>query len=227
MLNIDVTFALMFKSLSDRLFSSDSSNKMAQSKRDIKKVDIIPPGFKEGEKLAFYLDNVFTKEECDEWIKLAEDKGFVVAKINAGASEYLMNDYRRGHRCIIDSMDIRDKVWERVAEYVPTNFKNREVVGLNERFRFLRYDKGGFFKPHFDGCYVREDNSALTQITIQIYLNEGFSGGSTTFLKQDERVECVPKIGRVLVFEHQIRHEGSELFSGRKYAIRSDILYKM
>ncbi|XP_033126153.1 uncharacterized protein LOC117124130 [Anneissia japonica] len=203
------------------------SQRETSSGTDITKVDIVPPGFKKGEKLAFYLDNVFTKEEYDEWIQLAEDKGFQVAKINSGTSEYLVSNYRKGHRCIIDSFEMRDKVWEKIAMFIPTNFKTHDVVGLNERFRFLRYDKGDFFKPHFDGSYVRENGKEETFITIQIYLNEGFSGGSTTFLSNDKRVECVPKIGRVLVFEHHLLHEGSELFSGRKYAIRSDILYKL
>lgn len=98
---------------------------------------------------------------------------------------------------------------------------------LNERLRFLRYDPGEKFEPHHDGTYTRDDGSESSFITVQLYLNEGFSGGSTTFLSNDEyqRLECVPKIGRVLIFEHRLLHEGSALKKGRKYAVRTDVMY--
>ena len=74
--------------------------------------------------------------------------------------------------------------------------------------------------------YIRPDGSEMSHITIQLYLNEGFKGGSTTFLHHLEKLECVPKIGRVLVFEHKIFHEGSALIEGRKYTCRTDVMYK-
>jgi hypothetical protein len=64
------------------------------------------------------------------------------------------------------------------------------------RLRFLRYDPGQYFKPHCDGSYMR-DNGECSYITVQLYLNEGFKGGNTTFLSGDEhqRKEVVPKTG--------------------------------
>lgn len=95
-----------------------------------------------------------------------------------------------------------------------------------KRLRFLRYNPGEYFKPHFDGSYVRT-NGDMSYITVQIYLNEvsqlqleslsdqsleclivnlpisltkGFKGGSTTFLNkfdsEDGGVEVVPKTGK-------------------------------
>ena len=71
------------------------------------------------------------------------------------------------------------------------------------------------------------------------YLNEGFEGGETTFLKMtdddgypkpveniNEHVKCVPKTGSVLVFQHKIWHEGTKLLKGKKYIIRSDVVYQ-
>ena len=39
-------------------------------------------------------------------------------------------------------------------------------------------------------------------------------------------VAVIPKIGRVLVFQHDILHEGSLLVQGTKYSMRTDIMYK-
>ncbi len=69
-------------------------------------------------------------------------------------------------------------------------------------------DSGDYFKPHCDGCYSRPDGSELRLITIQIYLNEGFRGGETTFLSEptDDRLGVVPKTGMILVFDQSLYH---------------------
>jgi len=36
----------------------------------------------------------------------------------------------------------------------------------------------------------------------------------------------VPHTGMVLVFEHDILHEGSKLVEGRKYTVRTDVVYR-
>lgn len=82
----------------------------------------------------------------------------------------------------------------------------------------MRYNPGEYFKPHFDGSYMRT-NGDVSYITVQIYLNEvshlyleslsdqslislakGFKGGSTTFLNKfdskDGGLEVVPKTGK-------------------------------
>ncbi|XP_076109076.1 uncharacterized protein LOC143077222 [Mytilus galloprovincialis] len=176
--------------------------------------------------LAFVLYNVFTKEECEEYIQIAEKKGFEVALLNAGDRQVLATDVRNSSRCIWDTKEEVDKIWKRIKEYVPDVWCHREVMGLNERLRILRYDPGEYFRPHYDGMYKR-NNGERSYVTVQIYLNEGFEGGSTTFIGNhiEERVEVVPKTGSVLVFEHPILHEGSELIAGRKYAIRTDVMY--
>ena len=61
-----------------------------------------------------------------------------------------------------------------------------------------------------------------------MYLNEGMKGGATTFLDgltADNNVAVNPSIGQVLLFDHNIYHEGSLLEEGRKYAVRTDIMY--
>lgn len=66
-------------------------------------------------------------------------------------------------------------------------------MGLNERFRFLRYDAGDFFSSHRDGTYVRdmekgEDRRGeRSRITVQIYLSHVEKGGATTVYSNDER----------------------------------------
>ncbi|XP_038067997.1 uncharacterized protein LOC119737607 [Patiria miniata] len=205
------------------------SSKNSERPRPVK-TDITPPGSAEGVKFAFFLDNVFTEEECKELIRCSEEKGYEQALVNiGGGKQKLVPSFRDCQRCLIDTTELVGAFWERLAEFIPQTFNQYKALGLNERLRFLRYDPGEFFKPHFDGPYER-GVVEHSEITVQIYLNEGFEGGSTTFLPylsscSDPPVECVPKIGRVLIFEHRLFHEGSLLKEGRKYAIRTDVMF--
>ncbi|KAK3585396.1 hypothetical protein CHS0354_020108 [Potamilus streckersoni] len=185
------------------------------------------PNGSEG-KLAFVIHNAFTHEECREYIEMTEEMGYTKALLNIGyGRQVLMTDVRNSSRCIWDSFEEAGKIWNRIKEFIPEVWNNRKALCLNERLRFLRYDPGDFFLPHMDGSYMRQ-NGERSYITVQLYLNEGFQGGSTTFFGQSEkdRVEVVPKTGSILVFQHDIYHEGSLLKEGRKYAMRTDVMYE-
>jgi hypothetical protein len=40
------------------------------------------------------------------------------------------------------------------------------------------------------------------------------------------RKEVRPEAGMVLIFQHNILHEGQRLASGKKYIMRSDVMYR-
>lgn len=46
-----------------------------------------------------------------------------------------MTDVRNSNRCIIDSVEEADKIWQRIKSYIPAEWKGHTVVGLNERYR--------------------------------------------------------------------------------------------
>eukprot|EP01084_Bolivina_argentea_P172435 298688_1 len=93
---------------------------------------------------------------------------------------------------------------------------------------FLRYFGGESFALHKDGPYKR-DNGERSWITALVYLNEGFKGGSTILYDMDDynnNKPLIPEQGMVLLFQHDIWHEGVELIKGKKYIIRTDIMYE-
>ena len=99
-----------------------------------------------------------------------------------------------------------------------------EAIGLNERFRYYRYDPGQKFRPHFDGSFDRT-YAEKSLLTFMVYLNEGFAGGWTRFHTDRERF-VAPEAGKALVFWHQQLHEGMPVESGRKYVLRTDVMYR-
>jgi hypothetical protein len=51
---------------------------------------------------------------------------------------------------------------------------------LNERLRFLRYEKGMFFNPHYDGQYWTPDKNEVSYYTLQVYLNGDQNDGESS-----------------------------------------------
>ena len=80
-----------------------------------------------------------------------------------------MTDIRNSDRCIIDSKVVSKVLWERIKPFMPENlYPEHKSLGINERLRFLRYDKGMYFKPHYDGAYYVPNSSPqqYTQVTL-------------------------------------------------------------
>jgi hypothetical protein len=193
---------------------------------------------------AVVIDNVFTEEECQQLIARSECHGYDQALVNIGGGRQLkMTDIRNNDRAIIDDPTLAEQIWQRVVkaceslsntEKIKLNLhelfefqEGWEAVGVNERLRFLKYAPGTYFRPHFDGSYTRPHNGDTSFATIQLYLNE-CSGGETRFVSvENESIGCkvVPKTGSILLFQHNLYHEGCPVKEGLKYVIRSDIMY--
>src|SRR5258707_3721970 len=87
------------------------------------------------------------------------------------------------------------------------------IIRINEHLRFLRYEKGGYFRPHCDGQLELPDGRK-SRVTFQIYLGEvGLEGGATRIMDTDSRyIDVLPKKGRVLIFQQaRIYHSGEEV----------------
>lgn len=184
----------------------------------------------------FTVFNVLSPEECAEYIALTENIGYSPAGLTVGQDEYMMApDVRNNDRVILDDKERAANLWHRIAEYIPATIDNWTAIGLNERLRFYRYNPGQRFAPHGDGSYCRK-NGERSRLTFMIYLNDGFEGGETRFYLHHNYLELfapgvvpdvsvVPTMGMALCFLHEFRHEGARVLRGRKYVLRSDVMY--
>eukprot|EP01084_Bolivina_argentea_P103680 185672_1 len=172
--------------------------------------------------------NVLTEQECNDLIKFSEAQGYEEALVNIGyGRQQMIPDFRNCKRMMIDNFDMANCLWLRVKQFIPTYFNKSKKIAFNERLRFLRYHKGEFFSPHYDGTYIRP-NGEYSQITFLLYLNNNFKGAKTNFLDpMDHDSKHAAKItsGMVVMFQHNIFHEGAILEEGTKYIIRTDVMY--
>ena len=192
-----------------------------------------------GARFASVLDGVLCPAECAALIAETERRGYVAALLNmGGGAEAYHPDVRSNFRCIVDSPEFADTLFERVAHALPAGFAlGARVVGFNERLRFLRYDPGETFKPHRDGVFERTEGplaGQFTLVTALLYLNEGYEGCFTTFYSDDgikdrvgpAGVAVAPRPGRLLLHDHNLLHSAPPLAAGRKYVLRTDVLFE-
>jgi hypothetical protein len=56
--------------------------------------------------------------------------------------------------------------------------------------------------------------------------NDDFEGGATAFHESRDSLLVMPEVGRALVFYHRQLHEGMPVVRGRKYVLRTDIMFR-
>ncbi len=178
------------------------------------------------EELIEDFSGALSEEECHALIRLSESAGFAPALIDGsldGPFGFTVLEGRNNHRAAVDDVQLSNRLWKRLYRCAPAIVSNRRVAGLNERLRFYRYDAGQDFGAHTDGCYARA-NGERSLLTLMIYLNADFAGGETFFLQSKKLI--APETGKALVFSHHLWHEGRRVTEGRKYILRTDIMYE-
>ena len=202
---------------------------------------------------AFQLTDVLSESECLRLIDLSESLGYL-----PDAAVSLPRSIRHNDNVTwVADQSTTEILWQRCADCMTDNldlFSGKEAVGLNSRFRFYRYQKGDYFKPHTDGAWPGSkvvDKELITnaytdrwsQLSFIVFLTDGYVGGHTQFhLKTPSSVLAAndgnpPAVinvrtpaGAVLCFPHGLHplhclHSSESILSGIKYIIRSDVLF--
>ncbi|MES2037882.1 MAG: 2OG-Fe(II) oxygenase [Pseudomonadota bacterium] len=161
-----------------------------------------------------------TEEECRRMITCSEQMQYEKAdiKIHTGASG--QDQVRNNDRIIFDDTVLAASIFERARTVLPAQLKEWTLSGLNERFRFYRYEAGQYFKWHHDLNFKRSETES-SFFTLLIYLNADYVGGHTAFRFADIK----PELGMALLFPHLIPHQGTAIDDGIKYVLRTDVMY--
>ncbi|HLP18956.1 MAG TPA: 2OG-Fe(II) oxygenase [Chitinophagales bacterium] len=170
----------------------------------------------------YTVENFWSAQECEEYIKKTETIGFEPATINTDFGVRRVESVRNNNRVMYKDVELANAIWQRAKDFVPAQTGNSVAIGLNELFRFYKYEPGQQFKKHRDNSFIRNSNEA-SYYTFMIYLNDGYTGGTTTF----NNVEIEPKQGTALIFRHALEHAGTEVETGVKYVLRTDVMYRL
>jgi len=170
----------------------------------------------------FTIDGFFTADECRQYIGKSEAIGYEAATVETEKGAVVMEAVRNNNRVIHTNEVLAKTLWPRLQPFAPAKIGNSIAIGLNEMFRFYKYKPGQQFKKHVDQSFIRNDVEA-SYYTFMVYLNDECTGGETSF----GDIATSPKQGTALVFLHGLEHEGSEVKTGVKYVLRTDIMYRL
>lgn len=182
----------------------------------------------------FVIPSLFSKSECEQLLNTDIKNSFQKAISNYPTY------YRNNDRFVMDDDGLANRLFQKVKPYLPETIEINSTIQaengvwhlkeLNNRLRFCKYSANQYFHRHLDGVHYRNDTTQ-SKLTFMIYLNSAteFKGGRTLFFRTKETKEIwasyIPKQGDLIVFDHNVWHEGEVLTQGEKFVLRSDILY--
>lgn len=199
---------------------------------------------------AFQLLHILTDSEVKRLIEISEYLGY-----DEDSPVSLPHEVRHNENLNwVVSETVDQTIWQRSHHLVTEVWQGQTAKGINARFRFYKYKKGDFFKPHTDGAWPGSrvvDHTLVanaypdlySQYTYLIFLSGDFEGGATQFMvsksdpskpaKREEDMNTVPvktPRGAALCFPHgthplHCMHSSEEITNGVKYIIRTDILF--
>ncbi|MGC4102871.1 prolyl hydroxylase family protein [Ferruginibacter sp.] len=170
----------------------------------------------------FTIDNFWTKQQCEDFISKSELIGYEPATVDTEKGQIVVDTVRNNNRVIYKDPALANILWQQAEPFAPTQIGNSKAIGLNELFRFYKYQPGQEFKKHRDQSYIRNEIEA-SYFTFMIYLNDDYEGGETSFTD----IIIQPRQGMALIFFHDLEHEGSPVRQGIKYVLRTDIMYRL
>jgi prolyl 4-hydroxylase len=170
----------------------------------------------------FLIRDFFTPEACDSLMAWSERSGYKEAGIQGENGNVIVKDIRNNSRITFIDKERAESLWKFFEPFAITRFANSNVCGLNDMFRFYKYEAGQQFRKHTDESYIRSAVEA-SYFTLMIYLNDDFEGGETRFREHVVR----PEKGTALVFYHSMEHAGEPVIRGTKYVLRTDVMYKL
>jgi prolyl 4-hydroxylase len=171
------------------------------------------------------IPNFLTHEECD-YIMNHSTPQLKPSAIYNGNEDRNNSNERLSKQCWLDNHnDMANKISEKVAKLTGTEKEHQEMLQV------VRYDEGGHFVPHHDACtgtseFCKRMDSYIgpRYLTVLIYLNDDYKGGSTVFPRINKSV--VPEKGKAVLFYNVTKdgtvindslHGGSKVENGNKW----------
>eukprot|EP00929_Paragymnodinium_shiwhaense_P045615 TRINITY_DN23277_c0_g1_i3.p1 TRINITY_DN23277_c0_g1~~TRINITY_DN23277_c0_g1_i3.p1 ORF type:complete len:398 (+),score=44.72 TRINITY_DN23277_c0_g1_i3:134-1327(+) len=213
---------------SDATFVQDALLGAASSQRSVGVGQAVPLACDRGRpsifggKFARSVTGVLAPGECEALLKITNAAGYGLA----GSRGF--NPFARfAMRCLVDAPAVAAALTERLRSVLPPEYppgSGRPLVGVNDRLRFLKYLPGMHHSGDHTDCAHEDPERGRSFLTIQVYLNDSFTGGRTTFIS-DKLVPIEPTVGAAVVFDHELYHRGGMVTSGTKFAVRLDVCY--
>lgn len=161
--------------------------------------------------------SLFTVAECAYLIALAE-RSFAPAQVRSPSGGMKLDPIRNSDEATLHWM-IEDPVVHAINRRIAAHSSTDAAQG--EALQILRYRPGQQYRPHYDFNPTLENQRILTAL---LYLNDGYGGGETAFIKSGLKVKG--RTGDLILFRNTLdgsaldpmsEHAGLAVTSGVKF----------
>lgn len=207
-----------------RTLIEDRATQSAEARNQLRIVDALAPLGKpvmvRDAPYIAYLDHVLSAEACDHVIAKAGPNvqpSFVVDPHTGIRRPHPVRTSDGANFAPYEEDLVLNALNERIANATSTK------VMQGEPLHALRYRQGQQYRPHTDALPGVVNQRIMTAI---LYLNEGFDGGETLFVKRAVQIRA--RTGRLLIFanvdatgraEPLSEHAGLPVGSGEKWIV--------
>lgn len=180
---------------------------------------------------------LLSSKEAAELCRVIAGVGYraVIPEISQNLSQTLTRTHKL---CLLRDASLASWLWQRLLRcepaVVPADMQDGESrwvpVGIHPLIKFNEYEAGQVFGPHTDAVFESYTANERTFMTVLVYLNDGFEGGHTNFLRSRRgpvEMGVAPVCGNGMVFQHDMLHEATEpTGSPSKMIMQADILFR-
>jgi prolyl 4-hydroxylase len=90
----------------------------------------------------FLIENFWSADQCYDFIQRTEKMGYEPATVETERGPRLVDFVRNNNRVMYKDAELADQLWLTLKPLAPAQRGNSIAVGLNELFRFYRYQPG-------------------------------------------------------------------------------------
>lgn len=172
--------------------------------------------------------DVIAQADTDQWLTSTAEIDSVTASSTlaprrvSNPARALGKSEPRPRFAVVDAPLLALRLFYRLVAELPLSRQGAELAGLKPLFRCTEYRCGEGTRQHCDP--ERETHEGQrSQLSVVVFLNEGYRGGAIEFPELGERIE--PRRGRVCVFPHGLSHVDLTVESGRKFVLETEVFY--
>jgi len=169
----------------------------------------------------FTIDGLFTKDELFNFQEYINT--------HTSVRSFTNSNFINGK--VIDSK-LSSGIYHKLVSYLPKEYTDGlgqqwNFKGATRAVMFAKIEPEQHFGIHTDTGYeYNENNNTYSKFTTLLYLNDDYTGGTTTFYTDtfQKKFQIVPKIGRLLCFDIDLFHSGDVVENGLKYWIGTELI---
>jgi hypothetical protein len=172
-----------------------------------------------------YEDGFLSDIEIEDLLHKAEsESNFRPADVRQPDGSYKMiPEYRNHERWVLVIPELTIRWFYRTEEYLP-QIRYHNPFYFDPVIKFYRYKKGDYFDWHKDAA-IKDPDGQKSKVTFMIYLTD--VGVTEYEFDNKEKVTVQSKRGRMVIFNHKIRHRSPPLEDGIKISCRLDVIYAL